>query len=236
MNAGRDVERLIATWLIEEAPTRAPDRVLDAARQTIDHTNQRRLAAWREPMIVSTSRLVAAAVVIAAVVLGAGLLGRSTAPAVAGPTTPLSSVPASSDPASPAPTGPTRESFIAAHDAICSAATAQAAPLKDTFGDLFDTSVAPARRATALASLETYLGQLRSYTALLSAVDAPPDLQADHLTNIVQNRDMAILVGRIATLIKAGDLTAAMAVDAATDPLSQQMVSFETRFGLKNCP
>ena len=45
MNAGRDVERLIADWLAEEAAVRSPDRVLAEARRTVLTTPQRRLAA-----------------------------------------------------------------------------------------------------------------------------------------------------------------------------------------------
>jgi hypothetical protein len=48
MNAGRDVERLIADWLAEEAPGRAPDRVLAATRPLIDRTRQRHHAAVRD--------------------------------------------------------------------------------------------------------------------------------------------------------------------------------------------
>ena len=88
MNAGPDVERLISNWLVEEAPERAPDRILGAAAQTIDRTKQRRLgAAWREPMTLSMSRLVAAAVIVVAAVVGAGWIGRSTAIVGDGPTT-----------------------------------------------------------------------------------------------------------------------------------------------------
>ena len=81
MNAGPDVERLIADWLVEEAPARAPDRILDAAAKVIDRTKQRRFAAaWREPMTFSIARLVAI-LAIATVVVGGGAawIGRSTA-------------------------------------------------------------------------------------------------------------------------------------------------------------
>ena len=80
MNAGPDVERAISDWLNEEAPAHAPDRILDAAARTINRTKQRRHgAAWREPMIISSTRLLAAAVFVLAMILGAGWIGRTTA-------------------------------------------------------------------------------------------------------------------------------------------------------------
>lgn len=83
MNAGRDVERLIATWLAEEAPGRAPDRVLATARPVIDRTTQRRRAALRDlwipwrPRTMFDRLAVAATTAVLAVgglTLGAALL------------------------------------------------------------------------------------------------------------------------------------------------------------------
>jgi hypothetical protein len=68
MNAGPDVERLIAGWLVEEAPGRAPDRILEAAGRVIDRTRQRRfVVAWREDM--TGIRGLAAAAVLATVAI-----------------------------------------------------------------------------------------------------------------------------------------------------------------------
>ena len=97
MNAGPGVERLIADWLAEEAPARAPDRVLEAAGVAIDRTRQRRLVAeWRShPMF---SRLAVAAVIAVVAVGGALAFGRLwTAP---GPGANPSPVP------TPSPTAP----------------------------------------------------------------------------------------------------------------------------------
>jgi hypothetical protein len=80
MNAGRDVERLIATWLLEESPGRAPDRILERAGQTIDRTKQRRLgAAWREPMTIGTRGFAAVAAVLVLALIGAAWIVRSAA-------------------------------------------------------------------------------------------------------------------------------------------------------------
>ena len=83
MNAGRDVERLIADWLVEESPGRAPDRILATAAHTIDRTKQRPLAAerglripWRLRTMNSLTRLAAIAVVAVVAVGGAVYLLR----------------------------------------------------------------------------------------------------------------------------------------------------------------
>src|SRR5687767_139547 len=98
MNAGRDVERLITGWLAEEAAVRAPDRVLEAARTSIDRTRQRRwVAAWREPMYISPFKIATAAAVMAVAVVGGAFFGRATAPGFGGPPVPTASPPAATD-------------------------------------------------------------------------------------------------------------------------------------------
>jgi hypothetical protein len=81
MNAGRDVERLIANWLVEESPGRAPDRVLDAAGMVVDRTQQRHPAAqwdlrisWRLPIMNPLLRLAGAAI-IAVLAVGVAVFG-----------------------------------------------------------------------------------------------------------------------------------------------------------------
>ena len=93
MNAGRDVERLIADWLVEESPGRAPDRILVAAAQSIDRTKQRPLAAernpripWRLPTMNLFIRLAGAAIAVAIVAGAAVLFLRPVAQV--GPSTP----------------------------------------------------------------------------------------------------------------------------------------------------
>jgi hypothetical protein len=84
MNAGRDVERLIADWFVEEAVLRAPDRVLERTGPAIDQTKQRRPGAvWRTIRMSAPLRLVAAAV-FGAVLIGGGmlLLQRPSQPSV----------------------------------------------------------------------------------------------------------------------------------------------------------
>ncbi len=70
MNAGPDVERLLSDWLVEEAPAGAPDRMVLAATNRIDHTMQRRFGAARRPLPMNPPVRVAAAAVIGVLLLG----------------------------------------------------------------------------------------------------------------------------------------------------------------------
>ena len=82
MIVGRDVERLIADWLVEEAVPSAPDRVLDGARRIIEATSQRRTArvfrvAWD---ITPRLRLFAIAAVVVVMIGGISLLALGSLP------------------------------------------------------------------------------------------------------------------------------------------------------------
>lgn len=101
MNAGRDVERLIADWFVEEAVLRAPDRVLEDAGRVIDRTRQRRLGvAWRSIRMSAPLRLAATAAIGVLVVAGAlmyfGGTNRSNVGGAPGPTAPATSSPGAS--------------------------------------------------------------------------------------------------------------------------------------------
>jgi hypothetical protein len=90
MNAGPDVERLIAGWLEEEAPGRAPDRILEAAGRSIDRTKQRRfIAAWRPSTMYDRLAIAGASAVLAigVIALGATLTRTSESAAVPCPAT-----------------------------------------------------------------------------------------------------------------------------------------------------
>jgi hypothetical protein len=89
VNAGRDVERLIADWLVEEAASGAPDRALDAVRFSVDRTRQRRfLAAWRDDMSTSMTRLAAVAAAIVVAVGAVAWFAGSRGPSIGGVPTP----------------------------------------------------------------------------------------------------------------------------------------------------
>lgn len=235
MNAGRDVERLIAGWLVEEAPARAPDRILADAGRTIDRTKQRRFtAAWREPMIISTGRLLAAAAVVLVAVVGAGWLGRSTAPSGQVPT---SSQPIGSPTPSPSlSSNVTLESYRAARNAVCRAAAQQLNPLKPRFLGVWDGSITPAQRADWVAGLRQFANGYDDMTAGLAEIDAPPDTAKDHAINIGQLRSETSLIRAIASYLEAHQDAQAQGVDQSTDPISQAVASWEQSLGLAQCP
>jgi hypothetical protein len=87
MNAGHDVERLVSDWLLDEAPGRAPDRILESTATVIDRTKQRRFgAAWREPSSVAMRGLaLSAAIGVGVVALGLIALNLSRENGVGGP-------------------------------------------------------------------------------------------------------------------------------------------------------
>ncbi|HEX5012893.1 MAG TPA: hypothetical protein VFV72_01950 [Candidatus Limnocylindrales bacterium] len=105
MNAGRDVERLIADWFVEEAVLRAPDRILEDAGRVVDRTKQRRFgAAWRNPFMSAPLRVAAAAVLGVLVLGGALIIFKPWSAPVGGPTSPPPSATPSAEP-SPSPSG-----------------------------------------------------------------------------------------------------------------------------------
>jgi hypothetical protein len=81
MSSDRSVERAARSWL-EEGPTRAPDRAVDAALTRIQTTRQERdLVPWRLPNMSPIARIAGVAVMallavgLAAVALGPGGVG-----------------------------------------------------------------------------------------------------------------------------------------------------------------
>ena len=73
MTTRHELDRSISTWLDAEAPDRAPDDVLEASREQLRHTKQRRawVPAWRYSPMNNFAK-VAAAVAIVVVVGFAG--------------------------------------------------------------------------------------------------------------------------------------------------------------------
>lgn len=242
MNAGRDVERLVSAWLHEEAPERAPDRILDRAARTIDRTKQRRFgAAWRDPMIVSPGRLLAAAVIIAAVVGGIGWFARSTGPGVGAPTPSPTAPPSPSVETSPAPSSsPTEDpavvSYRAARDEICNRYSAELNPLKADFVNRFDDTVDDARLTAWIDGLETFADGYDRLTAELSTLEPPPEIAADHEADVRDLQQMTPLIRQIAERLGERNWDAARSVDQATNPLAVRVGNFEERYGLAGCP
>jgi hypothetical protein len=233
MNAGPDVERLIADWLVEEAPARAPDRILDSAAKVIDRTKQRRFAAaWREPMTFSIGRLVAATVILGLAVVGGGLVGRSTSGMAAPePTTPSpSAVPTANR------STVTLDAYRAARDAVCVSLTATATPLKDHLPGIYDVSTTPDLRGAKIIALTEFVALQRDLVARLEAITPPDALVAEHAANVEHERDILIILTSEIGLLQPGRLAEAQAVDKTTDPIGLQVAAFEQKYGLSRCP
>ena len=83
MNVRSDPDLAITAWLVDEARDGASERLIDATRRHLEHTNQRRVIwpAWRQsPMNMRIA--VAAAAIVVAVVGGFLLLPRTNGPGV----------------------------------------------------------------------------------------------------------------------------------------------------------
>jgi hypothetical protein len=231
MNAGRDVQQLIATWLDEEAPARAPDRILDVAAHRIDRTKQQRLpAAWREPMIISMGRLAAAAAIFLVAVVGAGWIGRVSAPAggTAVPTPVTTSTPTLSP--------HTFESYATARNDVCRGAAEQLNPLKPRFLGIWDGSITPAQRADWVAGLRQFASGYDDMLARLDQLNPPSDTAKDHAINLGQFRAETSMIRAVASDLEANLDAQAQGVDQATDPISSSIASWEQRMGLSPCP
>ena len=122
MSTHIDPRRSIAAWLEAEAPERAPARLVDASRERIRTTRQRRAwwPAWRTSDMNSFAKLaIAAAAVVVVAIVGYNLLpGRA---AVGGaPATPSPSTSPSTSPSptlalgTPGPSGAVPEGSLAA--------------------------------------------------------------------------------------------------------------------------
>jgi hypothetical protein len=235
MNAGPDVERLIADWLVEEAPARAPDRILDLAATVIDRTKQRRFAvAWREPMTLSIARLVAI-LAIATVVVGGGAawIGRSTAnigvpapseaPGVVPLVTPV-----------PTPSGPTLESYRAARDAVCKPLNTRLIAL-NAQGDKLHPDTTPADLPASILNLQQIVALQDEEIAALAALAAPATVAAEHATDVGHHRDSVALLRAALSNLEAGKVAEANAIADATDAVSAPEEAFESEYGLAGC-
>jgi hypothetical protein len=235
MNAGPDVERLIAEWLVEEAPVRAPDRILDSAAHTIDRTRQRRFAvAWREPMTLSIGRLVAAlAIVILVVGGGAAWLGRSTA---GNDRSAPTQAPASAPPtSSPTVHGPTLGSYRAARDAICKPLNTQLIAV-NAAGSSFHPDTTPSDLPKAVANLQQVIAIGEQEILALAALTPPDTLAADHATDVTHHRDSLTVLEQALAKLQTGKTAEANAISDATTPLSSLEEAFEAKYTLAGCP
>jgi hypothetical protein len=113
MTDGRTIERVLDTWL-GDGPTEVPDRVLDAALDEIERTDQRRRfgGALRGWTMTETFKTLVAAAAVLALVIGGSLAARIASTPSEGATG-ASAPPAAATPAPAAP-AVTMERFTSA--------------------------------------------------------------------------------------------------------------------------
>lgn len=234
MSDDRRFERDARAWL-ELGPTDAPDRVVEAALIEIDNTSQERdfRVPWRLPFMSMTSRLAAAALVVVVAVGVAFVFFRPTASDVGSPS-PSPQVTAAPTPSEAS--GVTVAAFKGARDAICSQGQTEKDPLKARFIYLFDPSASDAERADGLVALDAFITLDAGVIDQLAALEPPADLRDSHVENVTQFRDNLTLVRRISSLLHAGDITGAQAVDSSTDDFNQQISTWEQSYNFNNCP
>lgn len=235
MNAGRDVERLIASWLAEEAEVRSPDRVLESARQTIDRTMQRRwLAAWREPVTFSMTKLAAIAAALVLALAGAAWIGRSTAQDVGGPSGSLATAPSSI--ATPGTPPVSLESYKAARDEICLRYRPELNPLKIDVMNLYDPDLSEADRADKVVALATAVDTIEAMADELRRLAAPSELAAEHRDDVANWDAQVVLFHAALTKIDEQDLAGAEADDAAADVFAERIAAYESTNRFLACP
>ncbi len=104
MSTHHDIDRSIAAWLAGQVPERASERLLEASRDQIRITRQRRVPwpAWRTPHMNTYAKLaIAAAAVLVVAIVGINLLPGSGS-SVGGPAAPASPTPTATPQPSPA--------------------------------------------------------------------------------------------------------------------------------------
>jgi hypothetical protein len=154
MTGQADVERLIAEWLADEAPGRAPDRILTASAARIDAKPRwigSRIGRQLPPPFGRRSAGVVWAAALAVVVVGLGvgviLPGSRSGPAGLGSSSPSPSPLASSSGASQAPTSPVPSSTPTAAallDSLCDLLNVEEA--KSASGTRWELAALPGRK------------------------------------------------------------------------------------------
>jgi hypothetical protein len=234
MNDDRSLERAARSWL-EDGPTQAPDRVVEAALLHIETTSQERdlRVPWRVPNMSTPARLAAAAA-IAIVVVGGGVFALGSRPSGVGGPAPT---PAPTAQPSPTEEDPALGEYRDARNKVCLAGVAAKGPLMVRH-DMwtFNPAATEAQRADGIAALEEFVSLLRSVADQLEAIPAPPALQAEHLENVADVRAGAAMLDQGVALLKAGDLDQAGALDEATSQISEAIEQFERKYGLAGCP
>ena len=222
----------IADWL-EADPDHAPPEVLRTVESALPSIPQRRVLRlpWRTLPMNKLVPIGATILLLAA--LGAGAVAVGSRPATTSPT-PAPTAPAAVE--ASAPPAVTALGYITSRNKVCKAAAVRAEPMKARVAPLYDETAKPAQKADAIAAVRENVALGDELAAELAALDAPPELAAEHAANVANNRDITILLRESLALHDAGKTAEALAVDLATDGIAAQMNAFEGRHGLTPCP
>jgi hypothetical protein len=229
MSAGRDVEELISSWLVEEAASGAPDRVLESTRHVVIRTKQRRFAAiWRQEMF-SPIRALAMTAALVVALIGGAFVGRVTAPTDPGAAAP-----------SPGPSvsaiGPSLAEYRTARSAICGNYVAQIGSVAGKSDGVFSAATAEADRPAKFQAMTQVVTLSEALAEELGALQAPPQLVAEHAANVSDLQAINSIYRNALRLVERGDFVGAHALDLATNPLFDKFRRFETRNSLVGCP
>lgn len=229
----------VADWL-EADPNLAPPDVMRTVENAIPSIPQRRVLRlpWRSLSMNRLMILGATGALIAVVGVGAWTVGsRPQAPASTG--APAATAPAiveASPGTSPAAPAVTALEYIAARDKVCEAAVVAAEPIKARYQPLYDAGSTEAQRSEAIAAVGDFARFADGFVDELAALEAPPELVAEHAADVAHYRDILILIRASLALHADGRTAEALAVDKATDGIAAQISAFEGRHALTPCP
>lgn len=230
MTDDRSLERAARSWL-EEGPTRAPDRAVEDALSRIQTTPQERdLIPWRTTSMPFLAKLAAAAVVVVALGGGALIAFNGNGPVVGA--SPSPGAPASASPAASA-TDPIA-AYRTARNAVCLKAR-QAVTAVD-LGGLYDTTLTAAERAAVNAEHVTYTQAVETAAVELAALQAPPEIAAEHWKDVAREETLAALHGLFDERAAAGDIAGGAALDEAIVRAGEGRPAFEEANNLFGCP
>jgi hypothetical protein len=217
-------DRRIADWLEQDPDTAPADlvRTVDGALPSITQRRAVRLP-WRTMPMNRIAMLGAALAAVVIIGVGAATLGSRPSPSVGGP----SVVPTASTDAT--------QAYRQARNQVCDAALAAKKPLQVRFDRLWQSGITTAQRADAVAALRAFVTLEDGVVAQLRSLTPPQALLDDHLANATQLSDISTLVAYELSLIDAGNLSDAQAVDLATNPIARQTEAFESRNSLDPC-
>lgn len=228
-----DFDPRIADWLEADPDTAPPDlvRTVDGALPSIAQRRALRLP-WRTLPMHRLAPVGAALVTV--VVIGALAVTLNLRPSASDAA--ASALPPAAASPSATPAADAMAAYRTARNAVCGAAMTAKAPLEARYNLLWADGITTAQRTDAIAALRAFVNLNDSTNLQLDALTPPPDLLHDHVVDVAQRSDLSTLIAYELSLIDAGKLADAEAVDLATNPISEQTTTFETHNSLDPCP